>query len=132
MFNRNILAQIAIELSIISMVANGQRFISRYECQILKCLKYILMLRRNIFIIYKNQSDLNLIIEPSWMNFDFEIRLLKAIPSLFRLEKIDTFELNRIKYFQGSTADESILTCLSTCNCKIMIFMLKLNSLFII
>ena len=63
MFNRNILAQIAIQFAIVSMISNGQRFIPRDQSQIFKRLKDIFMLRTYILIIDKNKSNLDLIIK---------------------------------------------------------------------
>ena len=132
MLDRNILAQIAIQFAIVSMISNCQRFISRNQGQILKRLKDIFMLGTYVLIIDKNESNLDLIIKASWMNFDLKITLFEAIPRLFWLQKINASKLNWIKNFQGSATDKCILASLCACNCQIVRVMFKFDSLLVI
>lgn len=120
MFYRNILAQIGIQLSIISMIANGQRFIPRYQTQIFKRLKNINSLHTNVLIVHKNQSNLDLIKKPTRMNFDLKIALFEAIPGLFGLGKVHTSQLNWVQDFQRCTGNECILSGFCGCYCKVM------------
>ena len=94
MLNGYILTQITKQLAIISMISNGQWFISRNQSKILKRLKHIFMQWTYIFIMDKNQPNLNLIIEPPRMNLNLKVALFEEIPGLFRLKKIDTSQLN--------------------------------------
>jgi len=132
MLNGYILTQITKQLAIITMISNGQWFISRNQSKILKRLKHIFMLRTYIFIMDKNQPNLDLIIEPPRMNLNLKVALFEAIPGLFRLKKINTSQLNWVQDFQRGAADHSVLAGLGAGDCKVMGVVLRFDPLFVV
>ncbi len=90
------------------------------------------MLRTYIFIMDKDQPNLDLIIEPPRMNLNLKVALFETIPGLFRLKKINTSQLHWVQDFQGGAADHCVLAGLGARDCQVVGVVLQFDSLFVV